>query len=909
MAHRRALFLTITWLLGGSPGACAQEAPAAEGPAATAATPEVGRHQILWQRSLDDALALARAEGRPLLIALNMDGESASDRIVHENYRDPAFVSASRACVCLVASVFRHSPRDHDEYGRRIPCPRLGEVTCGEHIALEPILFDRYLTDGERVAPRHAVIRPDGTKAFDLSLCFDLRDIDRALQRVVDEAGVATLAAPRATSWPQLAARRDHRGRAQLEDALTAAMAPAAMHEALAAVAAAGDVGALDALRVLAMRGPSLDPGLRQQTLATARHLELAGPLAAAVRQRVQYGARGDLAGHASSWLPMLAELDGSSATTRTFLLACLGVASADPATNEALARSLGTGAQTKVEACLSEHGGDHTLEDTLQVARAVTAQAGGATLPRAQPTGDQMPEADVLERQLDELERALRAAPDDATLHARFGKASLDLGRRRLDAQQKDAPLLFQDAERHLRQALEADGQQATWWIERARTAYFLTRFREQVEYGERAFAAARSAAFASAPQRDLLADAVLDDPLAIEALRWVGDGHARLLAERAGQDPTAEFAGILDCLRALGTVAASPFADGKDWLSLGSACGALGLWHEELTVLIAGAMRLPADGDLRQAIHGSLWNLGRIDLAPVWADTIGAQRRPQADSAWFAGYARILAAEDQRRCEQPELALSIYAAAAAKLERARALRPDYAASCTQQIAHTWLGRGFAHARAGRQQQAADCLLSAVRTGASVRDARDGLGYDVLDLVDKALEWRAPGPSPVDPAALLDGLQGADPDTAFWALAVSDSCLREALRADGRNPQRVDKETVDAGGNKITMPMGLPTEEGDRYLRESMAAAARARAKAQSVDERHVVAQAPAIWAERMLERGRLDGVREAVATAAAVLDMDVPEENASEATLRSISAQLRARLGEARPRARPGR
>ena len=120
-----------------------------------------GDRQILWQRSLDDALAIAKVENRPLLVAVNMDGESACERIVRERYRDPAFVAATRRFVCVIASAFRHAPRDHDDEGRRIPCPRLGQVTCGEHIALEPILFDRYL-GGERIAPRHALILPDG---------------------------------------------------------------------------------------------------------------------------------------------------------------------------------------------------------------------------------------------------------------------------------------------------------------------------------------------------------------------------------------------------------------------------------------------------------------------------------------------------------------------------------------------------------------------------------------------------------------------------------------------------------------------------------------------------------------------------------------------------------------------------
>src|SRR5882672_8314874 len=86
-------------------------------------------HQILWQRSLEDALAISKAEQRPLLIAINADGESASERIVRQRYHDTAFVASTRSFVCVAASFFRHTPRDYDEQGRRIPCPRFGEVT------------------------------------------------------------------------------------------------------------------------------------------------------------------------------------------------------------------------------------------------------------------------------------------------------------------------------------------------------------------------------------------------------------------------------------------------------------------------------------------------------------------------------------------------------------------------------------------------------------------------------------------------------------------------------------------------------------------------------------------------------------------------------------------------------------
>ena len=218
---------------------------------------------MLWQRSLEDAIEFARAENHPLLVAVNMDGESASDRIVHEEYRDPAFVAATRECVCLVAGAFRHNRRDYDDEGRRIPCPRLGEVTCGEHMALEPLLFERFLSDGERVALRHTLILPRGEKAWDLSPCFDHSDIDRALFDSVGTPAAGTAAALGSeTSWTALAALRDNRERSSLEAALGGVQDEATLGAALATLPAAGDASSLDALRICraAFHGARTEP-------------------------------------------------------------------------------------------------------------------------------------------------------------------------------------------------------------------------------------------------------------------------------------------------------------------------------------------------------------------------------------------------------------------------------------------------------------------------------------------------------------------------------------------------------------------------------------------------------------------------------------------------------------------------
>jgi len=851
-------------------------------------------HQIDWQRSLDDALALAAAEHRPLLIAVNMDGESASDRIVRENYRDPAFVAASRRCVCVVASVFRHNPRDHDDQGRRIACPRLGCVTCGEHMAMEPLLFEKLLADGERVAPRHAVVLPDGKKVFDLSLNFDLRDIDRALVAATNDVTDRVEPANPGTTWEQLAARRDHAGRVALEARLAVGDEDA-MIAALDAIARVGDAGSLDALRIVGLQHPgdtphagAFFPGdffsakLLAKLVATARTRNLETSLAAVWRSWFVDDDQGLMAA--------LAELDGSGAQTRSLLLAhCLLLPEAAAAAIS-LRRVLPTEAMQAVEAVVHATGGPFSLLGELDRT---------PVLIETVPNGTAMPETAVLERTLGELEATPRA-DRGADWNARYAKASLDLGRRHLELRQKNVQLLLEDAEQHWQKALELDGKHAEWWIERARTAYFLGRFADEATYGQRAFDIAAAGKILGSP---------LQDAAAVEALRWVGDGHARMHAERAGGDAARELRGIAEGLRALARVAASSYGTAKDWLSLASFCGVLGLGRLEVAIAEKGAMRFPADLDLRQYLNAALWNSGSTDRVPTIAEAIAATHPGSADAQWFAGYAHMLVAEHERRTEVPDESSANYAAAKRFFAMAMLLRADYADSCRAMIASSWLGRGLAHAQVGRRAPAADCLVNAVERAANLASARDGLGYDVLDLVDKIFEWRDAGPSDVDPQQLLDRLLDAAPGNPFYGLAIADSQLREALRADGRNPHRTERDTVDAGGKPIRMAMGLPTDEGDAYLRASIAAARRVLPFVATDEDRSMLAQSDTIWAERMLERNRLDDVQGTLTEAASLLGQQAPPADADTAMLRKIAVRLRALLGEARPRQREGR
>jgi hypothetical protein len=146
---------------------------------------------IQWQRNLDDALAVSKATGRPLLVCVNMDGEAASENYAGARYRDPEFAKWANAYVPLMVSVDRHNARDYDDSGRRIPCPRFGRVTCGEHIDLEPIAYDKFF-NSQRVAPRHIGVATDGKILFDCFLNFDVSPVVKALK---DHAAAAPPAA------------------------------------------------------------------------------------------------------------------------------------------------------------------------------------------------------------------------------------------------------------------------------------------------------------------------------------------------------------------------------------------------------------------------------------------------------------------------------------------------------------------------------------------------------------------------------------------------------------------------------------------------------------------------------------------------------------------------------------------
>ncbi|MFT5050726.1 MAG: hypothetical protein ACI8QZ_002129 [Chlamydiales bacterium] len=239
---------------------------------------------IQWQRTLEDAEALSKATGKPMLVCVNMDDESACEVFARQKYKDVAFADLMAGFVPVIASPVRHNPLDHDQAGRRIPCPRFGEVTCQEHMAIEAPVYQRFF-GGQRYAPRHVGVSVEGEVLFDRYLDSDLTRVDDALREhgiagslpAGNEAEGQRVARVRATLEAEyVAADRDGR-RVLLEDSQSASQPGVlrlGMYEtdtelrALATSALAGSTSGTDVdltLRALSFEG---DPARRAQLMS-----------------------------------------------------------------------------------------------------------------------------------------------------------------------------------------------------------------------------------------------------------------------------------------------------------------------------------------------------------------------------------------------------------------------------------------------------------------------------------------------------------------------------------------------------------------------------------------------------------------------------------------------------------------
>jgi hypothetical protein len=186
---------------------------------------------IAWQVSLAEALERAKAEKKPLLLAVNMDGERANDRLAKTVYRDKAVVELSARAVCVVASKFEHGTST---------CTRFGGLTCADHRAVDVAAREKILkgsADGSVIAPQHVFLDGEGKVLFSVPYEINASELAWCLVQAVNAVDPeAKLALPTSARAPKRFVSGEVKAPAEA-DAEEGELPPLPREEALALIA------------------------------------------------------------------------------------------------------------------------------------------------------------------------------------------------------------------------------------------------------------------------------------------------------------------------------------------------------------------------------------------------------------------------------------------------------------------------------------------------------------------------------------------------------------------------------------------------------------------------------------------------------------------------------------------------
>ena len=651
---------------------------------------------IEWQRSWYDAQAVSKETGKPILVAINMDGEVASEHYAGVRYRQPEIAALYDKYVCVIASVYRHNPRDYDEQGHRILCPRFGSVTCGEHIAIEPYVHDRFM-DGQRIAPRHIGVDENGgeKEMYDVFYAWSTEAVFDPIRKGVENWPQTRPNTHAERSPIELLASRDNLDRIEVETAYGDGNRDQ-RRALLEVVVTRTDEPPLDLLR-LALRDPDPDLArLARQALVRSTYPGAIDLLTEALAQPLEPAEREDL-------LAALQRLGKEFPRAKTLSVAYRGLADAASVIDEeAWTRALATPASPDVraarEARLAEQDKILAGDDAqahLELAEALLAQA--ASEPDAEAARYVVMDAQRA------AQEAARLGADDAREHAALALAAYGLG----------------DLDKAISQAASAGGVVPADAAGRNGLAllWLFARSRQQ------------AIAQASLAQRDWPAS-------------WLADVHAAydvLARHPLGDDSQAVM--HYDFLKWFGATAAAS------------------------EVLDTGIARFPASSALHDRLRARLLDTrGATGLEGWYEERLRDPAAPPSLER-FAGYASLVAAENQRRAGHPDDALAAYDRGIAHYERSLALEPAGSADADHYVALALAGRARLAFERGDDALALDQLLASFARKPGAAATLDGLNISPVD-TSRLLLARLRERGPAELAAQLEAaLAQLDPE------------------------------------------------------------------------------------------------------------------------------------------------
>jgi hypothetical protein len=624
---------------------------------------------IRWQRTLEDATAVSHATGRPILVCVNMDGEIASEHYAGVRYRQPEIAKLYEPYVNVIASVYRHTPRDYDDEGRRIECPRFGTVTCGEHIAIEPLLYGKYF-EGQRVAPRHIGIELDGKEMYDVFYAWDTDTIFNAVR-----TGVEGRKFPDRPSSDRPAAERVASPDSADRDAIEAAYlsGTAEVRRTLLAAIRRNCANTQPDLLRLALRGLDLELArAARQVLIDCASEPLLDLIAEALRAPMEAGERDAL-------IAALERLGASSPRARSIAHVQKGMS----------ARS-----------------------ERVDEGRWSSALVGGEAPPP--------PERSQLVDRLTALSEYAAKSPD-AAAKLEMAEASLALFHevqgsfavpKGVDAEREIAPLMLEDA---LQAALKAEELGATGWRVHAAVAIASYRLGDAEQAHRRA-----EAAMAEMPS-----DAEGWNAMAVLAIFAQARQMAIEKAVREQREWPAQW--LADATAAYSVLARHPYGTEDQVAAHYDLLARLGAGQAP-RVLEEGLARFPEAWKLHDRLRGRILQDKGLDGLETEYEKRLREPNAHASLEWYAGFASLWTAEFRKREGRDEEAFGAYSRAIAHYTASIASYPASVDSSQRFIARCLAGRAWIESERGQLGAAVDDLVTALELEPDAAATLDGL-------------------------------------------------------------------------------------------------------------------------------------------------------------------------------------
>jgi hypothetical protein len=628
---------------------------------------------VTWQRSFDDALALAKQTGQPIMVAVNMDGEIASEHFAGIKYRDPEAAKLLQPYICVIASVYRHTPRDYDELGARVECPRFGTVTCGEHIVCETELYAKYF-EGLRVSPRHIVLEPSGKERYDVYYSWDTQTVLTTYVEAAKEFPPKKERVRDGVPMTERVASPDIVDRLAIEQAYRAGT-PKVRRELIEATMRTREVDQVELLR-LALFGLDTDLAkLARQSLAQAQ-TEPAVDLIAEVLKTA---------------LP---------ADEREMLVAAaerLGEKFPRAKTLATLHRGLALG---------SKH---------IDIAR------NGVATDEYEATNRLRAVSQRVEELSSEVEGKRADASAQLALAESFLARSAEPGQDR-----RFAELLALDARRT---ALDAERAGAKGWRLDATLAAAADRLGERDTALDRAVAAVEGGMLTTPAGEAGPTEDVKVRVLAMFAL-------SRQLAIRKAYRERTQWPPewMADVNAAYATLAEHPLATDENLVSYHDFLRWLGASPRANSVLDGALARFPESPLLHDRLRSRLlWDKGPAGLLSYY-DELLAKPEATPQARWFAGYAALVAAEHFRRRTRLDDALGAYDAGLAHYARYELDVPTGADLCHHFAAIAFAGKARVALERGELERSTELLLACFARRPDSAATPDGLNLTPLD-------------------------------------------------------------------------------------------------------------------------------------------------------------------------------